>query len=124
MRSRTERRTRARSETKEMRAMHRELTARGIADRIVKVNMAVAPGSAFFWEALKRQIAAREFLTPIRDLEVVRGIAMKILLAEGLDLDGIVLKLEWRPPALWIEAQADQCVAVEVVEAIRARAAG
>jgi hypothetical protein len=118
------RRARARSETKEIRAMHRELTARGIADRIVKLNMAVAAGSAFFWEALKRQIAAREFLRPIRDLEVVRALAVKILEADGYDLDGIVLKLEWRPPALWIEAQVDQRVAVEVVEAVRSRAAG
>jgi hypothetical protein len=125
MRTRTERRALQRAAAKETAAIHRELAARGLADRAAVVNRAVSPGAAFFWHALKARIAAREAITPLRGTEglgVVRDIAMKLLSEEGVDTTGLVLKVEWHPPYMWLEAVADLAIAIEATEAVRARA--
>lgn len=122
IRGRTERRRRARSEAKELRAIGRELAARGVVARAAAVNRIVAPGAPFFWRNLKARIAARETFRPVRSLEVVRDLALEILTADGVDLAGLVLKVDWRPPVLRIEAVPAQEEALAAIQAVRARA--
>lgn len=122
IRTRAERRRRVRLEAKELRAVRRELADRGLAARAAAASRAVAPGAAFFWHTLKARIAARESLRPIQSLDTVRDMALQILAEQGVDMDGLVLKVEWQPPVMWIEAIPAHEHAVAAVEAVRARA--
>jgi len=121
-RRRTESRRSARAAEKELRNIHRELEKRGVAARARAVNRIVAPGAAFFWRSLKGRIAAREALRPIQSLDTVRDVALKILADQGVDMTGLTLKVEWQPPALWLEAVPAPEEAMAAVEAVRARA--
>lgn len=118
-RKRKQRRERARLEAKEAVDFQRELAARGILARIAKVRAAVARDAPVFWHIIKRRIAARESVGDIKSLEEVREIAMSILRADGHDLDGIVLKVFWRPPVLAFEPVPSHENALVVVEEVR-----
>lgn len=118
-RKRTVRRARQRLEDKEAGDFQRALEARGIMERIANVRAAVAPSSPMFWHVFKRRVAARETFRPIKDLEVVRDLAIAVLQEEGLDLTGIVIKVTWRPPVMAFDAVPTHENALTVVEEVR-----
>lgn len=120
IRTRTERRRRAREEEKRLRAVQRELAAEKA--RAVVVNRIIAPTAPLFWHVLKARIAARESLCALRDRNQIRDIALGILAEEGADMTGLVLKVEWYPPALELEAVPEHGTAVAAVERVDARA--
>lgn len=120
MRARTKRRAAQRIDTKEIRDIWRGLAGLGVADRIRKVNEAVAPGAPIFWHILKLRLAAREDRGPVTDIEAVRQLAVAVLAGEGHDLAGIVLKVTWRPPELFFEAGAEHGLARGVVQEVQA----
>ena len=120
MRARVKRRAAQRIDTKEIRDVWRGLADRGVADRIRKVNEAVAPGSPLFWHIFKLRLAAREGRAPVTTLEAVREIAEGVPSPGGpRHLAGIVLKVTWRPPVLSFEAGAEHALARGVVEEVR-----
>jgi len=129
MRNRVKRRARQRLEQKDIRDVWRVFADQGLAERIRRANVAVAPESAFFWHAFKLRLAAREARSPVRTPEEVRDVAMAILAEEGLDLTGVVLKVTWRPDGsgrgqLFFEAGAEHEQAVDAVLKVRGSGAG
>lgn len=72
-----------------------------------------------FWRVFTDRVAARETIAPLRTEEAIRNIALGVLRAEGHDLDGITLKVWWRPPVLVFKAVPAHELAVEAVERTR-----
>ena len=123
-RPRVNRRARQRLDTAELRDVWRGLGKLGIADRIQRVNEAVAPTAPLFWHLFKLRVAAREGQAPIRSETDLRELAEAVLRENGHDLTGVVLKVGWRPPVLTFEAVSEHGVTRDVVLHVKASPAG